>query len=279
MAASAASRIVVTGKGGVGKTTLSACLAALLARSDRRVLAVDADPQMNLPWALGVDAARARAIVPLSENADYVEEKTGIRPGPGSMGSFFKLNPDMADAVPRFATVVEENLAVLVMGTVRTAGAGCLCAENVLLDATLASLPLRAEDFVILDTQAGVEHFGRGIARDYGTALVVSDDTLNALAVAWQSADLAHQSGIADVVLVVNRARPDVEARLARAAANLDRTLDGTFARVVTLPPEPALADLEPAVTRILAAPAGEYADGVRWLAGWLTAQPIPTPA
>ncbi len=70
-------RVVVAGKGGVGKTSLTALVARLLSRRGHRVLALDADPQMNLPYALGLPDAQARALVPLSRNQDYVEEKTG----------------------------------------------------------------------------------------------------------------------------------------------------------------------------------------------------------
>ena len=70
-------RVVVTGKGGVGKTSLSALLARLLAQRSHRVLALDADPQMNLPYAMGIPFEQARALVPLSQNQAYVEEKTG----------------------------------------------------------------------------------------------------------------------------------------------------------------------------------------------------------
>ena len=74
-------RIVVTGKGGVGKTTLTAMLARRMSHRGYRVLALDADPQMNLPFALGLEPTEARDLTPLSENMDYVEEKTGVRPG------------------------------------------------------------------------------------------------------------------------------------------------------------------------------------------------------
>ncbi|MDH3849173.1 MAG: AAA family ATPase, partial [Gammaproteobacteria bacterium] len=72
-------RVVVTGKGGVGKTTLTAMLARRMSRRGYRVLALDADPQMNLPYALGIEHGDVRRLVPLSENTDYVEEKTGVR--------------------------------------------------------------------------------------------------------------------------------------------------------------------------------------------------------
>ncbi len=267
MCASRGTRVLITGKGGAGKTTLTACLAALLARTGGQVLAVDADPQMNLPHALGLAPEVAAAIVPLSDNADYVEEKTGVRPGPGTFGAMFRLNPDVADVVARFGKRVGDGVGVLVMGTVKRAGGGCLCAENVLLESTLGHLALRPEDFVLLDTQAGVEHFGRGLARGFGKCLVVSDETRNALSVAYQSAALARQCGILDLILVVNRARPGMEERLARFGALAGEAVEKRFNAVVALPSEPRLLDLDPDVTRILGADDCPYAAAVGALA------------
>jgi CO dehydrogenase maturation factor len=118
-------RVVVTGKGGVGKTSLTALLARLLARASHRVLALDADPQMNLPHALGLSREAARRVVPLSRNGDYVEKKTGARPAPGS-GYFFASIPTSGTS-----SIVRRNRsrwrACDVMGTVVQPAAGCLC--------------------------------------------------------------------------------------------------------------------------------------------------------
>ena len=167
-------RVVVTGKGGVGKTTLTALLALLLGRREFRVLALDADPQMNLPFALGLPLEQVRSLVPLSENADYVEEKTGARPGAG-WGLFFRLNPEVDDVVKRFGVTGPGGVRLLVMGNTVQPAAGCLCPENALLGAVVNAIGLRRDEAILMDTQAGFEHFGRALAKGFKHALVVTD--------------------------------------------------------------------------------------------------------
>ena len=128
-------RVVITGKGGVGKTTLSALLAHLFAREGKRVLAIDGDPQQNLAATLGVPLAEAERIVPVSESTEYLREKIGAGTDI-SPGGLLTLNPDVSDVIDRFSVPVGENLRLLVMGSVREAGSGCLCPEFTLLSAT-----------------------------------------------------------------------------------------------------------------------------------------------
>lgn len=263
-------RVVITGKGGVGKTTLTSCLATQLARNGVTVLAVDEDPQMNLPHALGMGVEAAGRIVPLNLNNNYIEEKTGIRPGASGWGAMFKLNPDVNDVVERFGINVSENLNLLVMGTVKQAGGGCLCAENVLLDSTIRHLALRNNEAILLDTQAGVEHFGRALAKGFNHCLVVSDDTFNALTVAEHSAKLARESGIAHVSLVINRGKNGTAEKMARFDDYSGTGLAQNFDSVFLLPFEPLLETLEPAVTRIMDVHESEYGIAVAALASRL---------
>ena len=263
-------RVVITGKGGVGKTTLTSCLATVLAQDGINILAVDEDPQMNLPYALGLGVERAAKIVPLNLNSDYIEEKTGINPKKNSWGSMFKLNPDVDDVVERFGMKVADNLNLLVMGTVKQAGGGCLCAENVLLDSTIRHLALRENEGILLDTQAGVEHFGRALSRGFSHCLIVSDDTFNALNVACHSADLAKQIGIPNVCLVVNRAGDRTTEKLDRYEKETGKPLSELFETLYLLPAEPRLAELEPEVTRIMGSPESGYAAAVTALASRL---------
>ena len=263
-------RVVITGKGGVGKTTLTSCLATQLARNGITVLAVDEDPQMNLPHALGMGVEAAGRIVPLNLNHGYIEEKTGIRPGASGWGAMFKLNPDVNDVVERFGVNVSNNLNLLVMGTVKQAGGGCLCAENVLLDSTIRHLALRNNEAILLDTQAGVEHFGRALAKGFNHCLVVSDDTFNALNVAEHSARLARESGISHVSLVINRGKQGTAEKMARFDDYRGAGLAKNFDSVFLLPFEPLLETLEPAVTRIMDVQESGYGAAVAALASRL---------
>ena len=263
-------RVVITGKGGVGKTTLTSCLAAHLSRNGVTVLAVDEDPQMNLPHALGMSVEEAGRIVPLNLNNDYIQEKTGIRPGASGWGAMFKLNPDVADVVQRFGVEVSPRLNLLVMGTVKQAGGGCLCAENVLLDSTIRHLALRSDEAILLDTQAGVEHFGRALAKGFNHCLVVSDDTFNALTVAQHSAKLARESGISRVSLVVNRGKEGTPEKMARFDDYQGASLAQAFDDVFCLPFESRLETLEPAVTRVMELGDSGYATAVAALAARL---------
>jgi CO dehydrogenase maturation factor len=244
-------RVVITGKGGVGKTTLTSCLSRLLGQRGIKVLAADEDPQMNLPYALGLPVAQAAAIVPLSQNPDYIEEKTGARPGK-SFGALFRLNPNVEDVVGRFGVRVDDNLSLLVMGTVVQAAAGCLCSENVLLDSVLNYLALRDEEAILLDTQAGVEHFGRALSKGFSQCLVVSDLSFNALAVAKHAAQLARQLGIGRIHLVVNRYRDEASDKLQHFAEVTGTDTGRLFDVIHTLPCEARFEELEPDVTRIL---------------------------
>jgi CO dehydrogenase maturation factor len=243
-----------------------------MSRRGFKVLAVDEDPQMNLPYSLGLGVERASKIVPLNLNREYIEEKTGVNPGKSGWGAMFKLNPDVDDVVDRFGVKVAENLNLLVMGTVKQAGGGCLCAENVLLDSTIRHLALRENEGIILDTQAGVEHFGRALSRGFSHCLVVSDDTFNALNVACHSAALARQIGIPRVCLVVNRAGEGTKDKLDRYQSETGINLAERFNGTVVLPSEPRLLELEPEVTRIMGIADSEYAAGVTDLAARLNA-------
>ncbi|MHC1680849.1 MAG: AAA family ATPase [Methanomassiliicoccales archaeon] len=252
-------RILVAGKGGVGKTTLSAAICLLGAAEGRRVLAVDQDAQQNLAYSLGYPPEKAALLRPITQELDYVEEKVGARPG-GGWGGIIGLNPDVSDVAERFGVRIEENLHLLVMGGVVQASTGCLCPENSMLGALVRFLNSREDDLIVMDAQAGLEPFGRTVAEGFGTALVVSEPTFNSLQVAARIEKLSRQLGMRRVDLVLNKFQGSLDReKVARYIP------EAVFDHVHELSLDPSVLKHEPDVSRIVCSK-GAYMDGVRSL-------------
>lgn len=198
-------KLAITGKGGVGKTTLAALLAYSFARRGHQVLAIDADPATGLAAACGVPPDEAAAITPVAEMDDLIYERTGARKG--EIGGFFKLNPRVDDIPDRFAVSPpgEERIRILTMGTVRSGGSGCLCPENALLRSLVTHLLVRRDEVLIMDMEAGVEHLGRGTAGAVDALVIVVEPGRRSLHTAHAIRDLAGDLGIRRVYAVGNK--------------------------------------------------------------------------
>lgn len=208
-------KIAITGKGGVGKTTLAALLAREAHARGYSVLAVDADPDPNLAMALGLPEDVRDAIVPLSEMSDLIEERTGAKKG--SMGAYFKMNPRVDDIPERFA-VEADGVRLVVMGSVDTGGSGCVCPESVLLKAFVTHLLLRSDEFVVLDMEAGVEHLGRGTAQAVDALIIAIEPGQRSIQTAQTIKRLAGDLGIERLLIVANKVHSDEEAQFLKAS-------------------------------------------------------------
>jgi CO dehydrogenase maturation factor len=195
-------KIAITGKGGVGKTTLSSLLARLYASEGKSVLAVDADPDANLASALGIAPEAAAKALPLAEQADLIEERTGARPG--SSAKVFSINPKVDD-IPEIYSVLHEGVKLLVVGKSKEAGSGCFCPENVLLRRLISHLILRRDEVVILDMEAGIEHLTRGTAGGVDAFIVVVEPGQRSLQTARHVENLARGLGVREVFVVGNK--------------------------------------------------------------------------
>ena len=201
-------KVAITGKGGVGKTTLASTLARLYAAEGRPVLAADVDPDANLGLALGLTQEEVDKIVPISKMRTLVEERTGAN----EANKFFKLNPYVADIPEKYARDVN-GVKLLVMGTVDVGGSGCVCPEHVMLKAILSSLTYRKDDVVIMDMEAGLEHLGRGTAQGMDQFIVVIEPGARSVQTYHNVKRLAQDLGISQVRVVANKIRdPEDEA-------------------------------------------------------------------
>jgi CO dehydrogenase maturation factor len=196
-------KIAISGKGGVGKTTLSAFLVKWFAGHGKKVLAIDADPDANLGNGLGMK--NASEIVPISKMKELVAERT--ESVPGSFGGFFKLNPKVDDLPEKLAVRSGEGIRLMVMGGVKKGGMGCVCPESVLLKNLVQHLILMRDDVVVMDMEAGIEHLGRGTSKAVDCLVVVVEPGRRSIETAYKIKDLAGDIGLTRIGLVGNKIR------------------------------------------------------------------------
>ena len=197
-------KIAVTGKGGVGKTTLSAVLSYLFASEGKKVIAVDADPDANLAQALGIKQSDIDKIRPIADIGELIEERTGAKPG--SMGSMFKLNPKVDD-LPEGLGFKVNGITLLIMGKAKTASSGCYCPENVLLRRLLKHLVVERDEVVVVDMEAGIEHLTRGTAEAVDAFIVVVEPGQRSIQTAHVVKEMAKGLGVKQVFVVANKVR------------------------------------------------------------------------
>jgi len=196
-------KLAISGKGGVGKSTLAGTLARLLAEDGQRVLAIDADPDANLASALGLPESLRRTVRTIAEERQLIEERTGAKAR--EFGQVFRLNPDVTGIAERYGTHFR-GTDLLVLGAAQTAGGGCACPEGVLLKSLVRHLVLQRDEVVILDMEAGIEHLGRGTAMGVDLILVVVEPGKRSMETAHRIRGMAAALGIRQFAVVLNKA-------------------------------------------------------------------------
>ena len=254
-------KLAVSGKGGVGKTSVCALLAKALKGAGREVVAIDCDPDSNLAACLGYP--HAETLQPLVALKDLIEEKMGVKPG--TTGGMFRLNPLVEDIPDRYAVMID-GIRVLVAGAVKKGGSGCYCPENALVRALISHLLLDDRTDLILDMEAGVEHLSRGTVRVVDALLVVSDPSLRAVETALRIRELAGQLGLRQVAAVGNKIRSPKDARF------LADSLPGwEFAGL--LPYDESLRDAEMSGRSVAGGAGRETVAAVGRITEWLAAR------
>jgi len=191
-------KIAITGKGGVGKTSVAAGLALIFKKQGRNVIAIDADPDANLATALGITERPQ----PIAELKKMILERTG------EVGAVFKLNPKVDDIPDKFSKLVD-GIRLMEMGTVKKGGAGCVCPESAFLKALLSHVFLNRDEVAIVDMEAGVEHLGRGTAQAVDKFIIIVEPNSTSINTAGRIKELAENLKVKEISVIGNRVRSD----------------------------------------------------------------------
>ncbi|MBM3253598.1 MAG: carbon monoxide dehydrogenase [Candidatus Omnitrophica bacterium] len=197
-------KVAFAGKGGVGKTTLAALFIKVLSKNSKEVLAVDCDPVATLGRFLGI--ADSDKIVPIVEMKELINERMELSPDK----TFYKLNPKVDDIPDRFAKKIG-NVKLIVMGTVKQGGSGCMCPESGFLKALLGRLLLEKEESIVMDMEAGIEHLGRATAGFVDSLFIVTEPNISSIDAAKKISHLAFDLKIRNVSVILNKVRNNSE--------------------------------------------------------------------
>lgn len=204
-------KVAISGKGGVGKTTIAAGLIRYFTHLGYEVYAVDADPDASLGLALGLDEDVVAGLTPIVDLREEISRLTG------GGGALYTLNPDVNALLERYA-LRQGRINFLKMGAVKQGGSSCYCRENSVLNALLNLLLLEKGQVVVLDMSAGIEHLTRGTARGVDVMLVVTEPTRASLQTARLVEKLAAELGVARVKFLGNKVRSEAEERILKAS-------------------------------------------------------------
>ena len=195
-------KIAISGKGGVGKSTLAAALALLLKQQGHNVLALDADPDANLASALGIPDSQQVNIIPVSKQIELIEERTGSKVN--EYGKVFKLNPEVSDVAEKLA-FTWDGIHMLVLGAVQNGGSGCACPESTFIRALVTDLVLYKNETLIMDMEAGIEHLGRATAQGVDVMIVVLEPGKRSIDCAKSVIRMSRDIGIKRLLFVGNK--------------------------------------------------------------------------
>ena len=199
-------KTLVCGKGGSGKSTIAALLAKSMARRGYRVLVVDSDESnYGLHRQLGLDLPE-----PLMSFFGGKKEMIGKMMKAFPKGEQIKLFEGKwgLDSIPKEHLATKNGISLLAIGKIQDFGEGCACPMGALAKMFLDNLVVKEKETVIVDTEAGIEHFGRGVEQGCDVILAVLDPTYESLQLSKKIIEISGKIG-KDLYFVLNRVDKD----------------------------------------------------------------------
>lgn len=190
-------KIAISGKGGVGKTTIMALLAEEFKKSGKDVLVIDADPSPHMAETLGVE--HPEEIRPIADMTKLLVERSGKTEG----SPMYNMNPQVNDLLKDFM-ISHDGMKLMVLGAIQTGDKGCACPESNVLRRMLTKLLLSEDQVVLLDMEAGVEHLGRGTIAGIDQLLIVVIPSKSSIRTALKVKKLAEDVKIPKISFVGN---------------------------------------------------------------------------
>ena len=201
-------KIIICGKGGCGKSTTAALLAKAYQREGRNVLVVDSDESnYGLYRQLGLELPE--------DFTHYFGGKKGAYRVFDDKGYVFDEKWNISD-IPREFLTGDGNLHLMAIGKIAEAEEGCACGMGFTAKMLLDNLETGENDVVIVDTEAGVEHFGRGLDRFADVILIVIDPSYESIRLSEKVYDMA-QALDKPVYFILNKADAE-QAEITKAA-------------------------------------------------------------
>ena len=227
-------KIAVCGKGGSGKSVIVRLLADALHERGRRVVVVDADESnTGLHRMLGFDNP-PKPLIDLLGGKQKIDEEIEAEIRAGGTEETLELMRDrtemrLADIPPEYMFETD-GIRLINIGKILIALEGCACPMGIVSRSFLKKLRLEPDEIAVIDLEAGVEHFGRGVETSIDCVVVVVEPSIDSLEVAEKIGELSAQIKIADVWVVLNKiSSDDIADRLRSYLEKRDMTVIGVI--------------------------------------------------
>lgn len=202
-------RLAISGKGGVGKTTIAGTLCRLIGRSYQPVLALDADSNPNLALSLGLPRE-------MSSQLTAVPATLGDWRTDENDKAYVHLTIPIPELTQQYGIRAPDNVTLLTMGHVDHAGVGCRCTAHAAARGIMGHLWQANGSVIVTDMEAGLEHMGRGTTEHADALLIVLEPYYRALEAGQRIKQLALDLGIPRIYAIANKIRTEAEATAVR---------------------------------------------------------------